>query len=159
MRILIAEDDSFSRSALRASLIKWGHEVVVTSNGVEAWEALQREDAPLLAILDWMMPGMDGIEVCRMVRQRTTPIPIYIILLTAKSGQENIIGGLEAGADDYVTKPVNRDELRVRVQAGVRIVELQRALSERVRELEDALARVRQLSDKIIPAKGPNQAQ
>ncbi len=159
MRILIAEDDSFSRSALRASLIKWGHEVVVTSNGVEAWEALQREDAPPLAILDWVMPGMDGIEVCRMVRQRTTPIPTYIILLTAKSGQENIIGGLEAGADDYVTKPVNRDELRVRVQAGVRIVELQRALSERVQELEDALARVRQLSDKIIPAKGPNQAQ
>ena len=159
MRILIAEDDSLSRSALRASLSKWGHEVVVTSNGVEAWEALQREDAPPLAILDWMMPGMDGIEVCRMVRQQATAIPTYIILLTAKSGQENIIGGLEAGADDYLTKPVNRDELRVRVQAGVRIVELQRALSERVRELEDALARVRQLSDKIIPAKGPTEAR
>lgn len=145
MKILIAEDDPVSRRVLEATLGKWGHELVVTSDGAEAWAALEREDAPPLAILDWMMLGMDGIEVCRRVRQTPHPIPSYLILLTAKNGKEDIVMGLEAGANDYLTKPFNRDELRVRIQVGMRMVQMQVSLRERVRELEEALSEVKQL--------------
>jgi diguanylate cyclase (GGDEF)-like protein len=113
--------------------------VVVTGTGLEAWNVLQKKDAPLLAILDWMMPGMDGLEVCRRVRQEISASPTYIILLTAMSRKEDLIQGLEAGADDYLTKPFDRHELRVRLQVGARIVELQSSLRERVRELEKAI--------------------
>ena len=139
MKILIAEDDPVSSRVLSTTLVKWGHEVVVTGTGLEAWAELQKEDAPLLAILDWMMPGMDGVEVCRRLRQEISASPIYIILLTAMSRKEDLIQGLEAGADDYITKPFNHHELRVRLQAGARIVELQSNLGERVRELEGAI--------------------
>jgi diguanylate cyclase (GGDEF)-like protein len=139
VKILIAEDDPVSSRVLATTLIKWGHEVVVTGTGLEAWDALQKEDAPLLAILDWMMPGMNGVEVCRRVRQEISASQIYIILLTAMSRKEDLIQGLEAGANDYLTKPFNRHELRVRLQAGGRIVELQSSLRERVRELEEAI--------------------
>jgi len=139
VRILIAEDDPVSSRVLAATLIKWGHEVVITRTGVEAWAALQEEDAPLLAILDWMMPGMDGVEVCRRLRQEISASPIYVILLTAMSRKEDLIQGLEAGADDYLTKPFNHHELRVRLQAGARIVELQSNLRDHVRELEEAI--------------------
>jgi len=150
MRILIAEDDPVSRRVLEITLLRWGHELTVTCDGTQAWEALRSEDAPSLAVLDWMMPGMDGVEVCRMARRTPAPTPPYIILLTAKGGKEDIVAGIEAGANDYVTKPFNRDELRVRVDVGVRMVELQRSLAERVRELEAALAQVKQLQG-IIP--------
>ncbi len=140
MRILIAEDDPVSRRVLTVQLIKWGHEVVVTENGIEAWETLRSPNAPKLAILDWMMPGMDGVEVCRRLRQEQVDSPVYLILLTALSLKENVIAGLEGGADDYLTKPFDRQELRVRVQAGVRIVELQSNLCERVKELQEAVA-------------------
>lgn len=139
MRILIAEDDPVSSRLLATTLKIWGHEVVVTRTGLEAWAVLQQEDTPLLAILDWMMPGMDGVEVCRKVRQEISASSIYIILLTAMSRKENLIEGLEAGADDYLTKPFNRQELKVRLQTGGRIVELQSSLRERVRELEQAI--------------------
>ncbi|MGH8067882.1 MAG: response regulator transcription factor [Candidatus Entotheonellia bacterium] len=145
MKLLIAEDDMVSRRLLEATLIKWGYKVVVTCDGTAAWEVLQRADAPPLAILDWMMPGMDGIEVCRRVRQASTPTPPYLILLTAKGRREDIITGLRSGANDYVTKPFNREELRARVQVGMRMVELQQSLAERVKALEEALARVKQL--------------
>lgn len=153
MRILIAEDDPVSRRILVTFLMKWGHEVVVTNNGLEAWQVLQAEDAPSLAILDWMMPAMDGLEVCRRVRELPKTIIPYIILLTAKHGVEEVVKGMEAGADDYLTKPYHRDELRVRVQVGARIVELQTKLSERVHELEDALEQVKQLQG-ILPICG-----
>lgn len=145
MKILLAEDNASSRHALEAHLRQWGYEVVSTADGRQAWEALQARDAPRLALLDWMMPELDGIEVCRLVRARFNGAPPYVILVTAKSAQEDIVQGLESGADDYLTKPVDRDELRARLQAGRRIIELQESLSARVRELEDALARVRQL--------------
>jgi phosphoserine phosphatase RsbU/P len=145
VRLLIAEDDMISRRLLETTLIKWGYEVVVTGDGVAAWEVLQTEDTPPLAILDWMMPGMDGIEVCRKVRQTPTPTPPYLILLTAKGRREDIVTGLRAGANDYVTKPFDREELRARVQVGMRIVELQQSLAERVKALEEALTRVKQL--------------
>jgi sigma-B regulation protein RsbU (phosphoserine phosphatase) len=150
MRILIAEDDPVSRRVLETTLVKWGHEVIVTCEGVEAWEALRQEDAPRLAILDWMMPGMDGTEVCRRVRGINTPTPAYIILLTAKGGKEDVVAGLEAGANDYLTKPFERDELRARVGVGAKVVALQANLAERVRELEEAFSLVKQLQG-ILP--------
>ena len=145
MKVLIAEDDTISRRLLEATLMRWGYEVVVASDGVEAWEALQGDDAPLLAILDWMMPGMDGLELCRRIRKMPSSTPPYLMLLTAKGRREDLVTGLEAGANDYVAKPFNREELRARVQVGVRMVELQQSLADRVKALEEALARVKQL--------------
>jgi sigma-B regulation protein RsbU (phosphoserine phosphatase) len=144
MRILIAEDDPVSRCFLEATLVKSGYEVTVTSDGHQAWEALQR-DAPAIAILDWMIPGIDGVEVCRRVRAIQTPTPIYLILLTAKSEKEDIVQGLDAGADDYVTKPFDRKELHARINVGLRVSELQRNLADRIGDLEAALTRVKQL--------------
>jgi DNA-binding response OmpR family regulator len=145
IKILVAEDQTISRHILEASLRKWGYEVKGVEDGARAWEILQGEEAPQLAILDWLMPGMDGIEICRQIRLRPQTQPVYIILLSARSGQEDKIHGLEAGADDYITKPFDRDELRARVQVGIRVLELQGALAHRVRQLEEALSRVKQL--------------
>lgn len=144
MRILIAEDDPVSRCLLEATLIKSGFEVTVTSDGHQAWEAMQR-DAPALAILDWMMPGIDGIELCHRARMIQSPTPTYLILLTAKSDKGDIVEGLDAGADDYVTKPFDRRELRARINVGLRVSALQRTVADRVAELEAALTRVKQL--------------
>jgi len=145
MRILVAEDQSVSRHILVANLCKWGYDVTAVEDGTRAWEALQAEEAPQLAVLDWLMPGMDGIEICRQIRQSPHTRPIYLILLTARRGQEDKIQGLQAGADDYITKPFNREELRARVQVGIRVLGLQGALAQRVRELEEALSRVKTL--------------
>jgi diguanylate cyclase (GGDEF)-like protein len=146
MKILIAEDDPVSSRILTTNLKAWGHESVVTRNGDDALAVLQQEDAPLLAILDWMMPGLTGVEICRRLRTENNDAPIYIILLTALNCKENLLEGLEAGADDYLTKPFDRHELRMRVQAGARIVSLQENLRQRVRELEEAHETLRSLS-------------
>jgi two-component system, cell cycle response regulator len=130
VKVLIAEDDMVSRRLLEASLTRWGYEVAVTHDGVEAWQVLQGTDPPPLAILDWMMPGMDGVEVCRKVRQRGQEPYIYLLLLTTKGRKENLIEGLDAGADDYVTKPFDPHELQVRLRTGKRIVTLQAELIE-----------------------------
>jgi len=145
MKILIAEDDWGSRRLLEVTLTKWGYDVVVCSDGAKAWQTLQQEDAPPLAILDWMMPGLDGVEVCRKARENFPSRPLYLILLTAKDRREGLVAGLEAGADDYVAKPFDREELHARVRVGLRVVELQRNLANRVQELETALAQVKQL--------------
>jgi CheY-like chemotaxis protein len=145
MKVLIAEDDPVSRRVLVATLAKFGIEVVVATDGAEAWAVLQSADAPHLAILDWMMPDIDGIELCRRVRGLSTTTPPYLILLTAKSRKEDVVIGLEAGANDYLTKPFDRAELLARVQVGAQVLELQRNLSARVLELEAALSQVRQL--------------
>ena len=145
MRILIAEDDLVSRRVLEGSLVKWGYEVLACSDGLEAYQALQREQAPRLAILDWMMPKMDGVQVCRKLRQVPHPTSIYIILLTAKGRREDVLDGLQAGANDYITKPFHPEELQARVQVGVRITELERNLAGRVRELEAAVSRLKYL--------------
>jgi DNA-binding response OmpR family regulator len=148
MRILIAEDDDVSRRILQLTLIAGGHEVISTGNGAEAWSILETDDAPPLAILDWMMPELDGPEVCRRVRQKRLPDtipPAYIILLTAKGRKSDIVCGLEAGANDYIIKPFDREELRARVQVGETIVNLQSNLALRIKELEVALARIKQL--------------
>jgi two-component system, cell cycle response regulator len=128
MRILIADDDDVMRHILVASLTKWGYEVVVARNGFEAWRLLQGNDAPKLAILDWIMPGMDGVEVCREIRKREDMPYIYVLLLTAKHKKEDVIAGMEAGADDYIPKPFDPQELKVRLRAGRRILDLQAEL-------------------------------
>jgi len=143
--MLIAEDDAVSRHVLQSVLTSWGYEVVVAKGGEEAWQALQAEDHPFLAILDWMMPGLDGPEICRKCRTELASKPIYLILVTGRGNKDDLVRGLEAGADDYVTKPFDSEELLARVRVGARVVELQGNLVARVRELENALARVKQL--------------
>lgn len=150
MKILIAEDDPISRLVLTTHLSNWGHEVIVAVNGFEAWEELQKADAPRLAILDWMMPEMEGPEVCRRLRRLAHGITPYVILLTARQGVEEVVKGIEAGADDYLTKPYHRDELRVRVEVGVRLVELQTKLADKVEQLQQALAQVKGLEG-VLP--------
>jgi len=128
-RLLIADDSLVSRHLLESTLKKWGYEVKAVADGTEAWNLLQREDAPDLAILDWVMPGLTGPEVCRLVRQQQDRDRYtYLILLTSKSLKEDLIEGMESGADDYVTKPFDQHELQVRLRAGVRILELQAEL-------------------------------
>jgi len=145
VRILIAEDDAVSRRVLEATLVKWGYEVVVTTDGQQALEALTQPEAPSLAVLDWMMPGLDGSEVCRRVRQTVGDRLLYLILLTAKGRKEDIVEGLTAGADDYVVKPFDRAELKARINVGERILRLQAELATRVKELELALSKVKLL--------------
>jgi len=145
MRILIAEDDLVSRRVLEATLVRWGYEVVVAVDGEVAWQVLEREDTPRLAVLDRMMPGADGVELCRRVRALGRAEPTYLILLTGCDSTDDVVTGLEAGADDYVIKPFAHPELRARVRVGERVVALRASLAQRVRELEAALAQVKQL--------------
>ncbi len=149
-RILIAEDHYVSRHLLERNLTNWGFQVVSAENGAKAAEILQSDDAPSLAILDWMMPEMDGIEVCSRVRANTSRPYIYLLLLTAKSQKEEIAAGLEAGADDYVIKPFDPDELRARLKVGQRVVELERTLAKRIDDLETALDDVQKLK-RLLP--------
>jgi diguanylate cyclase (GGDEF)-like protein len=128
MKILIAEDDPVFRRLLKERLVAWGYDVVEARDGNEAFQALQAEDAPRLAILDWMMPYMEGIEVCRKVREELQEPYTYIILLTANQQEEYLVTGMDAGADDYIFKPFRHNELKVRLRAGRRIIELQNEL-------------------------------
>lgn len=150
MRILIAEDDYTSRAILVAVLKRSGYEVVETVNGAEAWEALQKSDAPRMALLDWMMPVMDGLEVVRKVRELKTDRPPYLLMLTTKGEKADIISALDAGADDYLTKPYHAGELRARLDVGRRLTELQDQLYARLHELRQALEQVRTLQG-ILP--------
>ena len=145
MKLLIADDDPVSRRLLQAALLKWGYDVLATTNGADAWKTMECTEAPSLLILDWLMPGMDGVEICRKVRGSSQHQSAYVILLTSRGSKEDVVAGLEAGADDYVTKPFDHGELRARVQVGSRVLELQSALADRVRELEEAMASVKTL--------------
>jgi DNA-binding response OmpR family regulator len=145
VRILIAEDDAVSRHLLEATLTKWGYEVISATDGLQALGVMSQPDAPSLAVLDWMMPGLDGAEVCRRARSLGTDRLLYIILLTAKGRKEDIVQGLTAGADDYIIKPFDRSELKARINVGERILRLQAELAARVKELELALANVKLL--------------
>jgi diguanylate cyclase (GGDEF)-like protein len=128
MRVLAAEDNPVFQSMLRTMLTKWGYQPVIARSGTEAWRILESEDAPRLAVLDWMMPGLDGVEICRRVRGANREPYIYILLLTARTESQDLIEGMDAGADDYLTKPFNAHELRVRLHAGRRILDLQAEL-------------------------------
>ncbi|MDO9262588.1 MAG: response regulator transcription factor [Desulfosalsimonadaceae bacterium] len=150
MRILIAEDDFTSRAMLAAVLKKSGHEVLETVNGGEAWDALQAPDAPLLVILDWMMPVMNGPEVVRRVRALQTDRPPYVIMLTTRGEKADIIAGLDAGANDYLAKPFDPGELHARIEVGRRMIEMQDALADKIAELGRALSQIKTLRG-IVP--------
>lgn len=145
MKILLAEDDHLSRRVLAVSLADWGYEVVTADDGASALLELRKNNAPRLAILDWIMPKLEGPEVCRQFRALEKTEPTYFVLLSGRTAKVDIVAGLESGADDYLIKPVDLDELHARLRVGMRVVELQSRLADRVRELQEALARVQQL--------------
>ncbi len=146
MRILVADDDLTSRQMLKAMLTKWGFEVATVRDGHEAWQALNGADSPKLVILDWVMPGLDGLEVVRRLREIKEDEPHYIIILTSRDEKKDIAKALNAGANDYLTKPFDVDELQARLGVGVRVTRLQSALAHRVRELNKANATIAQLA-------------
>ena len=139
MKVLIAEDDPVSRRLLQSYLQKWGHEVVAAVNGAEAWKIFQ-DDAFPLVVSDWMMPEMDGLQLVKHIRSHTRPGYTYIILVTERSQKEDVVTGIEAGADDFITKPFDRDELHARLRTGERIVTLERRLAEQNEALRQAQA-------------------
>ena len=144
MRVLIADDDPVSRRILQARLTEWGYEVVICPDGRQASAALQAPDAPRLAILDWMMPGRNGIDICRELRNLAQESYIFIILLTTKDRREDLLTALDAGADEYLTKPYDPAELKARLRSGQRILDLQAELiaardALRIRATRDAL--------------------
>ena len=145
MKVLIADDEPFFRRLLQAALAPEGYELLEVGDGAEALRALHGAAPPPLAILDWVMPGMSGVDVCRKVREGALRTQPYLILVTSQDRPADIVAGLEAGADDYVIKPFDPPELRARVQVGARVVTLQQTLADRVQALEDALGRVKQL--------------
>jgi DNA-binding response OmpR family regulator len=144
MQVLIADDDRVSAAMLAGILRRWDFDVLTAADGGAAWELL-REHRPPVAIVDWMMPTVDGPELCRRLRADERTAGTYVILLTSKDTTDDLIAGLDAGADDYVTKPFDRGELRARVQVGVRVATLQTRLREKVIELEQALGTITQL--------------
>jgi DNA-binding response OmpR family regulator len=141
-RILVAEDDAVSRELICTRLEKWGYEVIEARNGAEAMMALRKPDAPTLAILDWMMPGMDGLEICR--RTREVDRSLYAIMLTALGGTENVVEGLGAGADDYLVKPVEKDELHARIRVGLRVMASRAEMVNRLKAVHGAFAEIRE---------------
>ena len=150
MKVLIAEDDATQRRILQAMVEKWGFEVVLVSDGVAALKMLEEADAPNLALLDWMMPGLDGVEVCkRLVESRPKDAP-YLIFVTGRDEKERIVEGLDAGANDYICKPFDRRELLARIRVGERVLDLRTALADRVVALQDALNHVKTLQG-ILP--------
>jgi DNA-binding response OmpR family regulator len=145
MRVLVAEDSPVTRRLLESTVHRWGFLVTAVADGVQACDVLTGDDPPAIAVLDWMMPGMTGVEVCDKVRALTRSTPPYLLVLTSKERTEDIVTALGAGADDYVTKPFQLDELKARLEVGRRVVTLQRKLADRIAELEHALAHVTRL--------------
>jgi len=151
MKILIADDDFLTRQMIESLFIKWGYEVVTAANGKEAWKILESDNRPGMAILDRIMPGMEGTDICREFRKLPNSELTYIILLTSKGNKADIVAGLDAGADDYITKPFNHEELRARVNVGRQMAELQSALTDRVKKLEEAVTHIKRLQNIILP--------
>lgn len=150
MKILIAEDDLTSRLMLKGILVKWGHDILIASDGLEALNQLKAPDRPQAVILDWEMPGLDGLEVCRQIKKMDLSVPIHTILLTGRGSKEEIVQGLDAGADDYITKPFDTNELKARVRAAERMVQVQETLARKIEDLKEALRHVKLLQG-IIP--------
>jgi DNA-binding response OmpR family regulator len=144
MKVLVAEDDTVYCRILE-SVLREEFEVVLAEDGNRAWEILHATGGPQLALLDWQMPGMDGLEVCRKVRAHPAMNSIYLVIATVRQSQQDVLAGFEAGANDYITKPFHAQELRARLRVGRRVVELQATLATRIAQLQDALSRVKQL--------------
>jgi DNA-binding response OmpR family regulator len=149
LKILIAEDEFTTRMMVQVCLENWGYTVTSVTNGEEAWLKLQNADAPQIAILDWEMPELDGIEVCRRVKEMDLENPPYIILLTGRDSNTDIVRGFDAGADDYMTKPFNDNELQARVRVAERLVRTQTSLASTVNELKEALNQLEMLETGI----------
>ncbi len=149
VKILIAEDEFTTRMMVQVCLENWGYRVESVTNGNDAWAVLQKPDAPHIAILDWEMPELDGVEVCRRVKEMDAINPPYILLLTSRDSNTDIVKGFDAGADDYMTKPFNDNELRARVRVAERLVRTQSSLSESVAELKEALNQVEMLENGV----------
>jgi sigma-B regulation protein RsbU (phosphoserine phosphatase) len=148
--LLLAEDDPATRLVTHRTLRSWGYDPVVVTDGEAAIETLEVLEGPCVAVLDWMMPLVDGVEVVRRIRAEQPDALRYLILLTSRQTKEDVVEGLEAGADDYVGKPFHPAELRARIKNGIRLLETQAALSTRVRQLEQAMAHVQQLQE-LLP--------
>ncbi|HEY4743762.1 MAG TPA: response regulator [Desulfuromonadaceae bacterium] len=156
MRVLIADDDPAFRHLLEDILVKWGYDPVAARDGNEAWQVMQQADSPQIAILDWKMPGIEGVDICRRVRKERHEPFAYLILLTYQAREEDIAAGMEAGADDFILKPLKTNELRVRLDAAKRIVELQnelliarRTMAEQGAELESAIGNLERFSSTV----------
>ncbi len=145
MQVLIADDDRITAEILSRTLKRWGHETIVIPDGAAAFEYLRASTVATFAVLDWMMPGMDGPEICRRVRAELPLANMYLLLVTAREGRGDLVAGLDAGADDYVIKPFDAEELRARIAVGMRVLSLQGKLADRVAELQTALSNVKQL--------------
>jgi phosphoserine phosphatase RsbU/P len=150
MRVLVADDDPVSRAVAAGHLRTWGHEPVAVEDGDAALAALRAPDAPRVGLLDWHMPGHTGVEIIRAVRSGPGPLFPHLVIVTSSRDRSSLLEGLAAGAADYVTKPYDPEELRLRVGTGIRIVELEDSLAGRVRDLEDALARVKTLQGLLV---------
>jgi DNA-binding response OmpR family regulator len=151
MKVLIAEDGGVARKILETNLKKWGYEVLATQNGAQAWDELSKGDAPNLAILDWLMPDLTGPEICKKVRDIDTDKYTYIILVTARGQKDDIFEGFAAGADDYLTKPYDKQELFWRLKVGERILKLQGSLKKRTNKIEEVINDFKLLQS-LIPA-------
>ena len=149
MKILIADDDAMSRQLLSGLVKEWGHEPVLAENGEEAW-SLVTEQKLQLVIVDWMMPRLTGVGLCERIRAADLTQYVYLILLTSRKDSDEIITGLNAGADDYVTKPFDARELEVRLNVGIRVLDLERKLAERASQAEEQLAQINRL-ESLIP--------
>lgn len=150
VKILIVEDNKTVQTTLKRLCLSWNYNVIIADNGNEAWDILQKFTTPHIAILDRIIPGMNGIDICKKIRKMKTGVPNYVILFTALNSKKDIIEGFEAGADDYIVKPFLSDELRLRIKAGERIVKLQTSLTDNIKRLEDALSHIKTLQG-ILP--------
>jgi phosphoserine phosphatase RsbU/P len=146
MYALIADDDPVTAAVLRGALRRWNLDVVTAHDGAAAWDLIEGEHSPSLAIIDWMMPSIDGIELCRRIRETPTHVHMYVILLTGRDSHADVVEGLQAGADDYLVKPFDAAELHARVHTGIRILTLQQQLTEQIEALRTTIANVKQLN-------------
>ena len=137
MKILIADDEYVTLMKLKKTLDSWGYDVLTAENGLQAWDVFQKNDVDIV-IMDWMMPGMDGIELCQKIREHAAKRYVFIVILTIREQTGDVIAGFEAGADNFITKPFNREELRSRLNAGMRVLELENTLRKKNRLLEKA---------------------
>ncbi len=146
MTVLVADDHDVNRKLLRTILTAEGYEVIEAANGIDALNVLESATQPVVGLVDWEMPEMEGIEVCRQARSLANPTHLFLILVTVRDSKQDVVAGLLSGANDYITKPFDKTELLARVKVGSQMVELQQTLTERVEELKEALINVKQLS-------------
>ena len=149
MRVLLAEDEAVTRRLMEAQMTRFGFEVMSVADGLVAWNVLQSAEAPSLVVLDWNMPGLDGPDICRRLRESEHSSYTYVLLVTARNAKSDVVQGLSAGADDFISKPVDPDELHARLRTGERIVRLEQTLGLQVKELQAAAEHVKELQGMI----------